>query len=58
MVQLTRSGLVASGPTAHVERLRAQFEDRSCVRLPALIEPGLLAFIQQQIDHADFAPQG
>ena len=58
MVQLTRSGLVASGPAAHVERLRAQFEERSCVRLPALIEPGLLAFIQQQIDLADFAPQG
>jgi hypothetical protein len=56
MVQLTRSGLVASGPAAHVERLRAQFEERPCVRLPALIEPGLLAFIQQH--HADFAPQG
>ena len=54
LIQLTRAGTVFSGSAEDLERLRERFERRHCIRLPQLLEPGLLKLIEQRIDQAEF----
>jgi hypothetical protein len=49
MIQLTRWGTTFSGTAEDLERLRVHFDHQHCIRLPQLLEPGLLRVIQQQI---------
>ena len=54
MIQLTRSGTVFSGSTEDLESLREQFDRHHCIRLPQLLEPGILKVIQERIDQTEF----
>lgn len=53
-IQLTRSGTVCRTPGAGLDSLRLDFDRDHCVRLPAFLEPGLLQFIQSEVDRAGF----
>lgn len=54
MIQVTRQGTEFSSSAEALEGLRAQFERRHYFLLPGLVEPGLLALIQRQIDRGEF----
>ena len=54
MIQVTRQGTESSSSAEALEGLRAQFERRHYFLLPGLLEPGLLALIQRQIDRGEF----
>lgn len=54
MIRIGRAGAISSGAAKHLERLRAQFNQQHYSRFPALLEPGLLDFIQLQIDRGEF----
>jgi hypothetical protein len=54
MIQLTNGGTVVSAPAHHLERLRAEFEERHCILLPGFMEPGLLKSIQRGLDRSEF----
>ena len=58
LIQLTRSGAVFSGSQRDVERLRARFEQHHCIRLPGLLDPGLLQIIKRRIEQARFDELG
>ena len=53
-IQLTRSGLEFEGAAAAIAAWQADFDARHCVKLPAFIEPRLLAQLQARIASADF----
>lgn len=53
-VQLTRSGAVLSGPPDEIATLRDAFRVRHCVKLKALLEPGLLSWTLNQLKAAQF----
>ncbi len=48
MIQLTRAGL--TGDTREISGLRAEFSGVHCVRLPQLLEPALLAFLEPRLE--------
>lgn len=48
MIQLTHSGMTMDGHEA--AGLRAEFSAVHCVRLPRLLAPSLLAFVQQRLE--------
>ena len=52
LIQLTRKGVVFSGPAADLRALRAQFQRDHYIILPKLIEPDLLATILKRIESA------
>ena len=54
MIQVTRQGTESSSSAEALEKLRAQFERQHYFLLPGLLEPGLLALIQRQIDRGEF----
>jgi hypothetical protein len=54
ILQLTRHGAVWRDAEGTIPRLRQQFSDRHCVRLPALIEPSLLERIHVEVGRAAF----
>lgn len=56
IIQLTRTRAVWRDDPQHaLPRLRDEFRERHCVRLPALIEPALLTSIQREMDRAEFS---
>ena len=56
MIQLTRTGTVFSGSPGDLEQLRLRFDRQHWIRLPQLLEPGLLQLILYRIERADFSP--
>jgi hypothetical protein len=54
MIQLTRLGTTFSGTEEELERLRLQFTEQHCIRLPRLVDPPLLRILQEQIAQAEF----
>ncbi len=56
MIQLTRTGTVFSGSPDDLERLCRQFDRQHWIRLPQLLEPGLLQLILHRLEGADFSP--
>lgn len=54
MIQITKSGTVFSGSAEDLERLRIQFDQQHCIRLPGLLEPGLLQVFHDQIEEGQF----
>ena len=55
MLQLTRSGPALSWTEADLRRLRSQFDERHCIRLPSLVDADEFAYVQRQLDLAVFA---
>lgn len=53
-IQIGKSGIAVCGLEACLDDLRGQFDREHYVRLPALLEPALLRFIQSKIDQAEF----
>jgi hypothetical protein len=58
LIQLTRNGLVFSGSSADLRKLRAKFRRDHYLILPKLIEPDLLQTILQRIESAPFLQVG
>jgi hypothetical protein len=54
MIRVTRRGTVLSGSNEHLNELRSQFNQQHYLRLPELLEPELLNFIQARIDGGEF----
>lgn len=52
--QITRAGTIVDATDAELEALRDEFDRRHCIRLPQLVEPGLLATLQKAIADANF----
>jgi hypothetical protein len=48
LIQLTRTGL--TGDTQEIAELRAEFGAVHCVRLPQLLEPSLLSFLERRLE--------
>jgi hypothetical protein len=55
VLQLTRSGPALSWTDADLRRLRSQFDERHCIRLPSLVDADEFAYVQRQLDLAVFA---
>jgi hypothetical protein len=55
VLQLTRSGPALSWTEADLRRMRIQFDERHCIRLPSLIDSGEFAYVQRQFERAAFA---
>lgn len=55
MIRITRSGTVFSGSAEDLERLRFQFDQQHCIRLPGLLEPELLQVFHDQIERGEFS---
>lgn len=53
-VQIGRNGLVSCGSADRLHDLRRQFDREHFVRLPQLLEPSLLSFIQTEIERGEF----
>jgi hypothetical protein len=53
MIRIERSSLI-SGSERELNQLRTQFENRNYLRLPGLLDPGLLDFVQKQIKLGEF----
>ena len=53
-LQITRSGMAVVGSRAQREMLRRFFEKRRWVRLPSLLEPGLLRWVRETARGARF----
>jgi 2OG-Fe(II) oxygenase superfamily len=53
-IRIAKSGVVAGGLEGCLDDLRRQFEGEHYVRLPELFEPGLLRFIQTEIERGEF----
>ena len=47
MIRITRRGTVLGGSTEQLNELRIQFSQQHHLRLPQLLEPDLLDFLQQ-----------
>ncbi len=54
MIQIGKSGVLSSNTANDLDRLRAQFDQYHYVRLPRLLDPELLDFIQREIDRGEF----
>ena len=54
IVQITRSRTAVFDTAARVDAARAEFERHHCLRLPQLLEPGLLQSIQHALDREEF----
>ena len=58
MIQLTISdcfvSTTLSGSSEDADFLRDQFRSQHCIRIPALLETGMLRAIQQKISEVDF----
>jgi hypothetical protein len=58
VIQLARSGCFVSttvaGSAEDAEFLRAQFRGQHCIRIPALLEPGMLEAIQRRFSEVNF----
>nr|MBI3614216.1 2OG-Fe(II) oxygenase [Nitrospirota bacterium] len=54
MIQLTRSSTICTHSPSELDDLRQLFDRQHCVRLPQLLEPSLLQFIQRQIEQTAF----
>lgn len=54
MIQIAREGILFSGRAEDLRRLRREFDRHDCLRLPKLLEPGLLQILQQQIAQTEF----
>lgn len=54
MIQITGSGVVLHNEVEEIERLKRQFEQRHCILLPELLEPGLLRLVQSGIVESAF----
>jgi len=57
MIRLTRAGAEFTGRPADIDRLRQQFDREHCIRLPGLLEPGLLQQVLDGIEHSSFSPR-
>jgi hypothetical protein len=55
VLQLTRSGPALSWTDADLRRLRTQFEECHCIRLPQLVDAAEFAYVQRQLDRGVFA---
>jgi hypothetical protein len=53
-VQINNSGTVCSGSAEDLGALRAQFAAQHYLKLPGLLAPGLLDFLQSKVQHAEF----
>lgn len=53
-LRLTRAGAILSGSPEEVADLRDAFRVRHCVKLRALLEPGLLSWTLNQLEAAQF----
>src|SRR5215216_5465238 len=56
MIQLTKQGTAFSGSAEDLDRLREQFDHYHYVRIPQIIEPGILQFIQARLEQAEYQP--
>jgi hypothetical protein len=54
LLQLTNRGVVRLGAEDAVERLRAEFAARHAVRLPSLLAPALVSWVQREVEHGSF----
>lgn len=54
MIRIGRSGVVSSVSGKDLAALRAQFDRQHYLQFPELLEPGLLDFIQLQVDQGGF----
>lgn len=54
MIRVTRGGVLAARLGRSLPRLRREFETRHFVRLPRILDPGLLRLVCSQIAEADF----
>jgi hypothetical protein len=55
MVQLTRSGPIVTWTADEIRRLRAEFERRHCIRLPALLPPDGFDYVRRNVERGAFA---
>jgi 2OG-Fe(II) oxygenase superfamily len=55
MIQITRTGTLVTQSSDELAGLRTAFADQHCVRLPKLLSPELLEFVQRGIRDADFS---
>ena len=53
-IQIGKSGLLFDGLDERLDDLRKQFDRQHHVRLPELLEPSLLSFIQNEIERGEF----
>lgn len=53
-IELSRSGAFISLSLERLGRLRAEFDQRHCLRLPRLLDPATLEWIQQRLEQAPF----
>lgn len=53
-IQIGKSGLLFHGLDERLDDLRRQFDRDHYVRLPELLEPSLLSFIQTEIERGEF----
>lgn len=56
-LQIHRAGLTVSASPAEVEDLSQQFQQRHAIVLEQLLEPGLLAQVQEALGRAQFLPR-
>jgi hypothetical protein len=54
MIQITRAGTIAAGSQESEQALRAEFDEKHCVRICQFLEPGLLELVQRGLEHAEF----
>jgi hypothetical protein len=54
LIRVGKSGVDSYGLDERLDDLRGQFEREHYVRLPGLLDPGLLSFLQNQIDRGEF----
>jgi len=57
MIRLTRAGTEFAGRPTDIDRLRRQFKRDHCVRLPRLLERGLLQQVLDRIERASVLPR-
>jgi len=54
MLQISTSGVVVSGSEADIKRARVDFDKQDWVRLPAILDQGLLGVAQSQLGASQF----
>jgi 2OG-Fe(II) oxygenase superfamily len=55
MVRFTRSGVTSTASPGDLDRLRRQFDETHCIRLPKLLDGDLLDVVRRELARAEFA---
>ena len=54
IILVTKTGTICSESREDIERMRQEFCQKHCIRLPKFLEPSLLQIVQRQIEKAQF----